>query len=128
MRVLICGDRGWTDEAPILGFLQTLNPTKDIIIEGGARGADRIAGLAAAKLGFTYYEFPAQWRQFGKAAGPIRNEQMLAEGKPDLVVAFHDDIEQSKGTKHMLKIAKKAGVSCMIVTHDKVLPQESTES
>lgn len=40
--------------------------------------------------------FPAKWNEHGKAAGPIRNQQMLTEGKPDVVFAFHDDIASSK--------------------------------
>ena len=35
---------------------------------------------------------------------------MLEEGKPDKVLAFHEDIESSKGTKHMVKISQEAGI------------------
>lgn len=41
---------------------------------------------------------------------------MLDEGKPDYVLAFHNDIFNSKGTKDMLNRAKKAGVPCTLVT------------
>ena len=50
--------------------------------------------------------FEADWDRHGKAAGPIRNKQMLDEGKPDLVVAF----EGGKGTANMIAQAEAAGV------------------
>lgn len=53
-----------------------------------------------------FKEFKADWNKYGKSAGPMRNIQMLKEGKPDVVVAF----QGGKGTAHMVKIAKEAGV------------------
>ena len=47
-------------------------------------------------------KFPAEWDKYGKAAGVLRNQQMLDEGYPDLVVYFHKDLENSKGTKDMV--------------------------
>lgn len=46
---------------------------------------------------------------------PIRNKQMLDEGKPDLVLAFHTDIENSKGTKNMIYQAKKRGIKVILI-------------
>ena len=89
----------------------------DVIIEGDARGADRMAGEIAKELKIPLEVYPADWNQYGKAAGPIRNTQMLKEGKPDKVLAFHDDIDSSKGTAHMVKIALKAGIPVLIVKH-----------
>lgn len=59
--------------------------------------------------------FPADWKQYGKAAGPIRNKQMLDEGQPDLVLCFHDDIEKSKGTKNMYELAKARGIKTKLI-------------
>lgn len=120
MRVLICGDRNWTDRDPIRGFLETLNPHEDIIIHGAARGADRIAGEEATIMGFRVLAFPADWRRLGRSAGPIRNREMADKGLPEMVVAFHDGIEQSRGTADMLTVAKKRGIPAMVVTHDDV--------
>jgi hypothetical protein len=61
---------------------------------------------AARILGVEVLPFPAQWKKFGRAAGPIRNRQMLVEGKPDLVIAFHDDLKNSDGSKNMLAQAR----------------------
>ena len=55
-------------------------------------------------------KFPADWNKYGKAAGVLRNQQMLDEGHPDLVVYFHKDIENSKGTKDMIIRAIDANI------------------
>lgn len=109
----------------MIGF-GVVHLTPFTLIEGCAKGADSIAnwwGRCAPTHShnenldqhfdvteFVHLPFPADWNRYGRAAGPIRNRQMLTEGKPDLVVAFHDDIESSKGTKDMVTIAEKAGV------------------
>jgi len=55
--------------------------------------------------------FPADWSRHGKSAGPIRNRQMLIEGRPDIVVAFPG----GKGTANMIKQAVEAGVKVELV-------------
>lgn len=109
-RVLICGDRDYKHDQKIFDYVQALNPLEDIIIHGNARGADFYASTAAKLFGFAIIGFPAQWNKYGKSAGPIRNQQMLDEGKPDLIVYFHDNIKKSKGTKDMVSRAEKAGL------------------
>jgi hypothetical protein len=117
MRVLICGDRNWTDREAIRAWLCKLQDEGyNVLIEGGANGADRIAEQEARLVGgFEVLEFPADWGKFGRAAGPIRNKQMLTEGKPELVIAFHPDLNNSKGTKNMVTQATKAGVTVIVV-------------
>lgn len=83
------------------------------IIEGDARGADTLAKEYGVRRGISVLAFPALWDTHGKAAGPIRNHQMLVEGQPDLVVAFL--APDSRGTKHMIEIAQKAGVEVFVV-------------
>jgi hypothetical protein len=92
--------------------MKSFNPT--VVIEGEARGADTFARLCAGVLGIEVLRFPADWEKYGRAAGPIRNSQMLKEGNPDVVVGFHHDIEKSKGTRDMLTRAKKAGKATFI--------------
>lgn len=116
MRLLVCGDRNWVDDESIKEAIVRLNPS--VVIHGNARGADSLAGEAANSLGITVEVYPAQWETYGRAAGPIRNRQMLVDGKPDKVLAFHDDIEKSKGTKNMVKQAEKAGIDVTIYNHD----------
>ena len=109
MRVLICGDRNWKDYFFIRKVLSArLKPT-DLVIEGGARGADTLARTAALSLKIEVMEFPAEWAKYGKAAGPIRNKKMLDVGRPDQVWAFHDNIQGSRGTKNMITLAHQAG-------------------
>lgn len=116
MRVLVCGDRDWLNKALVKKKLEELKGKIEVVIEGEARGADTCGRIAAQELGIPVLKFPADWKKHGKAAGPIRNNQMLKEGEPDLVLAFHSNIEESKGTKHMVKIARKAGIEVIIVT------------
>ena len=117
MRLLICGDRNWTDCKMIRDAIEEFKP--DVVVEGEARGADTLAGIIALSKGIRVIPFPADWNRHGKPAGMIRNALMLKVGKPDLVIAFHDDIEQSKGTKHMVGIARKAGVRVEVRSHPK---------
>lgn len=109
MRVLVCGGRHWTDR----GFIyQTLDRLRrgwgpDVtIIEGDARGVDRIAGYWARRNKLTNLKFRADWETHGVLAGPIRNKQMLDEGQPDLVVVFPG----GRGTLNMKTQAIRANV------------------
>ena len=87
-----------------------------MVIHGAARGADTIAADLAKGMGMKVLPFPAKWDRYGRAAGPIRNRQMLWEGHPDVVHAFHTDLEASNGTADMVKQAEKAGIP--VVIHD----------
>jgi hypothetical protein len=108
VRLLICGDREWTNKASILKQLKLRNIT--VIISGRARGADTLAEECGSLLGIALMLFPANWDYYHKAAGPIRNQWMLNFGKPDEVWAFHSNIGASKGTADMVRRAKKANI------------------
>lgn len=112
MRLLICGDRNWENFSLIYKHLALEKALHDelVVIEGGAKGADTLARKAATVLGIPVLEYKAQWDRYGRAAGPVRNQEMLDVGKPDLVWAFHNDLERSKGTKDMVTRAENAGV------------------
>jgi hypothetical protein len=71
MRVLMCGDRKWRDAAAIKRELDKLAPS--VIISGGARGADALAAEYARAAGIELIEHPAEWKRYGRVAGPIRN-------------------------------------------------------
>lgn len=113
MRLLVCGSRYWIPLNPVKRELKRLRPT--VVIHGGANGADYLAGEAAKQLGIPVEMYRAEWDLYGRSAGPIRNRKMLKEGKPDLVLAFHENIKRSKGTADMLAIAKKAGVKTKLI-------------
>jgi len=69
----------------------------------------------ANALGFQVEAHPPDWRRYGRGAGFVRNRQMVEEGKPDLVIAFHPALERSKGTLHTVTLAKKAGIRVLVV-------------
>ena len=107
--ILICGSRNWYNRAAIQREMRRFGPLTDTIMHGAASGADTIAGNLGYSMGFNVRAYPAQWEKYGRAAGPIRNQLMLDQG-PDLVLAFHENIDESKGTAHMERIAKAKGV------------------
>lgn len=108
-RVLVCGDRNWTDRDFLYDELDKLADFKypPVIIHGAAKGADTMAGDWAHSRLVLCEAYPAQWKKYGKSAGPIRNQQMIDEGKPDLVLAFHNDLRNSKGTRDMVLRARR---------------------
>lgn len=122
MKILISGDRDWTDALPIdviiNGFL-TLgrrNGEPLVVIHGAARGADSLADTWKVIAGVTMCPFPADWKTYGRSAGPIRNRQMLDEA-PDLVIAFHDDLAQSKGTRDCVAEARRRQIPVWVLAH-----------
>lgn len=116
--VLVCGSRawGWFNYSIIRERLAELVAEHGTfeVIHGGARGADMMAGTAARDLGLPIRCFEADWKKHGKAAGPIRNRQMLDEA-PDLVVAFH--IRGSSGTQDTIDEAKRRGIPVEVHSH-----------
>lgn len=106
------------------------------VIHGAARGADTLAAEWALFMSVPAEAFPAYWncREYeahtgepckvgdthavphGKPAGPLRNQKMIDQ-KPDLVVAFHDDMAGSKGTKDMVTKAEALGIPSIVINH-----------
>lgn len=114
MRVLVCGGRDFNDWDSLAEELTYMLGDHDIsaIIHGGARGADKLAGEFAAAAGIQEIVFQADWKTNGRSAGPIRNQRMLDEAKPDLVLAFPG----GRGTADMVSRAETAGVKVKLVT------------
>jgi predicted Rossmann-fold nucleotide-binding protein len=108
LRVLICGGRDYTDRTELYAELDRLHAEYGFrtVIAGGARGADGLAVEWAQSRGIATQVFAAERGTFGRKAGPLRNARMLAEGRPDLVVAFPG----GRGTANMIKQATAAGV------------------
>lgn len=103
MRVLVCGGRDFRDVTSVWETLDQLAKTAviDCLIEGDQRGADRIAGHWAKRKGVTLLPFKADWSR-GKRGGPERNQRMIDEGRPDLVIAFPG----KEGTANMVRQAR----------------------
>ncbi len=118
MKLLVCGDRNFDNWKLLNEEMDKIMLSCQIgesltIIEGEAKGADFLARVWAIYYGHPFVAFPADWNKYGKGAGPIRNKQMLDEGKPDKVLAFLK--KGSVGTANMIKQAKDAGVPVVVV-------------
>jgi ABC-type Fe3+-hydroxamate transport system substrate-binding protein len=118
-RVLVCGGRDFHYQSIVGEIIESVlyeefwktntgsRPwLQDILICGMARGADLAAYSWAQKAGMPVEKYVPNWDKHGRAAGIIRNKEMLEEGKPDLVIAFPG----GRGTDNMVSIALKAGV------------------
>lgn len=75
------------------------------LVHGGASGADQLAADVARQAGWRIEEHPADWGTHGRAAGPIRNQNMAAAGG-DLLIAFPG----GRGTANMIRCAEAAGI------------------
>jgi SLOG family YspA-like protein len=88
--VLVCGRRYFCDGLLLLNALSDLHRSRwiKLIIHGGAsRGADQIAGTWAAQRQVPVEVFKPDWIKWRYSAGPVRNQCMISDGRPDLVVA-----------------------------------------
>lgn len=114
MKMLVCGGRDFRNYDLLKTVLSAFHVTHGLteIIHGNAQGADRLAGTWADRHNVPKRVFDADWKAHGKAAGPIRNQQMLDEAKPDFVLAF----KGGKGTNDMLRRAEAAGIRWERVT------------
>lgn len=110
MKVLVCGGRNYNDEAYVFKYLdfvhENANGPISVIINGGAMGADELSSKWSVSRNKQLWVYKADWKKHGKAAGPIRNQQMIDDGKPDFVIAFPG----GKGTADMVRRARAAGV------------------
>jgi len=88
----------------------------DLVIVGDCRGADDLTYECCKEDGFTVISADAKWWKYGRAAGPIRNREMLGL-KPELVLAFHDDLSHSKGTLDTVTEAKRRGIKVQLFHH-----------
>lgn len=110
MKILVCGGRKFTDRSAVFDWLdeELKKAPHDTltIIQGGATGADKLAREWCRERCVPYENYPADWNGLGNAAGPIRNQRMLDNGKPDIVMAFPG----GRGTSDMTRRARAAGV------------------
>ena len=107
-RVIVCGGRDFNDRNRAFTELDALNRELCIshVIEGGARGADRLGRLWAYERGIPYTTVEAEWNRYGKSAGFIRNKRMRDEYSPDAVIAMPGGV----GTAMMIKLAKEKDI------------------
>jgi hypothetical protein len=128
MKVLVCGGRNYSKVKFAYDTLDEIHNTDcggaiTTIIQGGATGADTIARLWASRKGIPNKEFKADWKIYGKAAGALRNQKMLDEGRPDLVVAFPG----GSGTADMVARTRKAGIPLRIIEESEIDANKTSE-
>lgn len=115
MRVIIAGSRSVT-EAEVRMALQRCSwiGFASAVVSGTARGADTFGENWANEQQIEIHRYPADWAQYGKRAGPLRNKVMAdnAEG----LVAVWDG--QSRGTHSMIELAQKQGLRVAILRTD----------
>ena len=109
--VIVTGGREYGDRARVYTALDGIAP--DLVIEGGATGADQLARQWADERGVHYATVPALWKKFDRAAGPRRNGVMVeilkalaASGRECIVCAFPGN----RGTASCVTIATEAGL------------------
>lgn len=110
--VLVCGGRDFRDNELLFLALDEFVDKADLLVHGGARGADALSGLWAESRGVAQCIFPANWKGEGKRAGYARNARMLDHMRPDMVVAFPG----GRGTEMMCELASKRGVRVIRAT------------
>lgn len=119
IKLIIAGGRDFNDY-PLLQietqrFLVecNFNPTQLIIVSGNAKGADTLGEIFAEKYHFPITSFPANWNEFGKRAGPIRNEEMAKFATHAII--FWDSV--SSGSKNMIENAKKYNLTYKVINY-----------
>lgn len=112
-RILITGSRDWSNRETIAKALGVALVTSKadgiptLVLGACPSGADAIAEEVWEDWGLQVERHPADWKRHGKAAGPIRNQQMVDLGA-DLCIAFRKDF--SRGTTHCANAATMAGI------------------
>jgi hypothetical protein len=116
IKLVVAGGRDFENAALLCLELYNTYTFKGIEVEvvcGLARGADSMGKEWAIANGAKVHEFPADWDKFGKSAGYKRNKQMGEFA--DEVLVFWDGV--SKGTKHMIDLAKLLGKPLKVVMY-----------
>jgi cysteine synthase len=114
---LVCGGRYFDDEKlldqKLFWVIENFGkPSR--IVTGAASGADTLAIRWAKKFNIENVNYPAEWRKYGKAAGPFRNSEMLRREQPEVVLAMPG----GRGTLDMVRKAEKFGAVVVVVVDD----------
>ena len=112
-KLVVAGSRSFSDFDRLAADLDRLLVRRFLdveIVSGGAAGADALAERYARSRGLAFRAFPADWRRWGKLAGPIRNRQMADYGSA--VVVYWDG--RSRGSADMISSASAAGLRVVV--------------
>ena len=114
MKLAIIGSRTFNDYALLSQTLKPFLPKITLVVSGAAKGADSLGERWAIENKLKTLIFPADWNQYGKRAGFIRNVDIIENC--DYCIAFYDGT--SKGTAHAIKLCKKYNKPCNIINYD----------
>ena len=116
MKLIIAGSRGFNNyyflKEQVTIFLATLREPFPEIISGGASGADTYGEWYAKERGLKIIRMPANWNKYGRAAGPIRNEEMAKIA--DACIIFWDG--KSAGSRNMIDMCVKYNLKYCVIT------------
>lgn len=125
LRIIIAGGRDFNDYELLKNSVieiitdKTVFPDLVVIVSGMARGADILGIKFANEMGLKIARFPADWSNFGKRAGYVRNIEMakfaVEDDNDGFLIAFWNG--KSKGTKHMIDVAQKSGLEVHVVNY-----------
>jgi predicted Rossmann fold nucleotide-binding protein DprA/Smf involved in DNA uptake len=121
MNVAIVGGRDFDDYEQFKSCVDGEKIKFKSIISGGARGVDTLAEKYAKEIGVPVKIYWPDWTKHGKAAGPIRNRQIIESA--DCVIAFWD--EKSPGTRSSIKIAEELKKPVSIFVYKEVIKPAS---
>lgn len=110
MKTIIAGGRDVTDYSAVVSAIKESGFVITEVVSGKARGVDKLGELWAEAYSIPVKLFPADWAKHGRAAGPIRNEQMAKYA--DALIAVWDG--ESRGTGDMIKQATKLGLQVFV--------------
>ena len=116
LKVIIAGGRDFADYDKLRDACDDhlINAEEDIeIVSGGAKGVDSLGEQYASEKGFEVKKFIPNWKEYGRAAGVVRNAEMADYS--DMLIAFWDG--ESRGTKNMIENAKKKNVKVKVVRY-----------
>jgi hypothetical protein len=108
MRVIIAGSRTLSDPMEVFKAVHEAQFPITVILTGGCQGVDKMVEDLAKGGGVPCEVYPADWKQYGKAAGPIRNGEMVA--KAEALIAVRDLGSESFGTLDIIHQARTAGL------------------
>lgn len=121
-RIIIAGSREFISPAFLTAIeigLSQLEKTVGVdlsdveIFSGGAPGIDSLGEEFAASQKWSVRRFPADWKTYGKKAGPIRNQEMIDAGATAALIVC---LEDSKGSHDMIRRCEEAGIGHLVLS------------
>ena len=113
MKLAIVGSRDFNDYELLKKTLEPIKKNVTLVVSGGAKGADSLGERYAKENNIKCEQFPAEWDKYGKSAGYRRNKQMADIA--NALIVFWDG--ESRGTKHMIDIAKEKDLKSIVVKY-----------